>query len=49
MRAFEEHGFLSPIRAFSPERARGYRARLEALEARLPNDMKKADGRTLSG
>jgi non-heme Fe2+,alpha-ketoglutarate-dependent halogenase len=39
--AFEEQGFLSPIRAFSPERTRGYRERLEALEARFPNDMKK--------
>ena len=41
VRAFDEQGFLSPIRAFSAERARGYRARLEALEARFPGDMKK--------
>ena len=41
VRAFEEQGFLSPIRAFAPERARGYRERLEALEARVPHDMKK--------
>lgn len=30
VRSFEEQGFLSPIPAFSPERARGYRERLEA-------------------
>ena len=41
VRAFEAQGFLSPVRAFSPERARAYRQRLEALEARVPNDMKK--------
>lgn len=39
--AFEAQGFLSPIRAFSPERARAYRERLESLEARFPNDIKK--------
>jgi non-haem Fe2+, alpha-ketoglutarate-dependent halogenase len=41
VRAFEEQGFLSPLRAFSPARAQGYRERLEALEARFPNDMKR--------
>ncbi len=39
--AFEEHGFLSPVRAMSPERARAYRARFEALEARCAGDIKK--------
>ena len=41
VRAFDEQGFLSPVRAFGPERAREYRARLEALEARCPGDIKK--------
>src|SRR5262249_60655898 len=41
VRAFDEHGYLSPVRAFGPERAREYRARLEALEARAPDHVKK--------
>lgn len=41
VRAFEEQGFLSPVRALSAERARVYRERYEALEARWPGDMKK--------
>jgi len=41
VRAFEEQGFVSPVRAFGAERAREYRARLEALEARCPADIKK--------
>jgi hypothetical protein len=41
VRAFEEQGFLSPIRAMSAERAGHYRQRFEALEARFPGDMKK--------
>ncbi|MCI0545870.1 MAG: phytanoyl-CoA dioxygenase family protein [Candidatus Rokubacteria bacterium] len=39
--AFETQGFLSPIRAMSAARARHYRERYEALEARCPNDIKK--------
>ena len=39
--AFERDGYLSPVRAMSPERARHYRDRFESLEARVPNDMKK--------
>ena len=39
--AFEEHGFLSPVRAMSPERARHYRGLFESLEGRFPNDIKK--------
>ena len=38
--AFEEQGYLSPVRAMSAERARRYRERYEALETRFPNDMK---------
>jgi non-haem Fe2+, alpha-ketoglutarate-dependent halogenase len=41
VRAFDEQGFVSPVRAFGPERAREYRARLEALEARAPEHFKK--------
>jgi non-haem Fe2+, alpha-ketoglutarate-dependent halogenase len=41
VRAFDEQGFVSPVRAFGPERAREYRARLEALEARAPEHVKK--------
>ena len=41
VRAFEEQGCLSPVRAMSAERARGYRQRFEALEARYPADIKK--------
>ena len=41
VRAFDAQGFLSPVRAFDAERARGYRERLEALEARCPGDIKK--------
>jgi hypothetical protein len=40
VRAFEEDGCLWPVRAMSPERARHYRERFEALEARVP-DIKK--------
>ena len=39
--AFEEQGYLSPIRAMSRERAEHYRDRFESLEARFPNDIKK--------
>ena len=41
VQAFEDQGYLSPIRAMSTERALGYRRKFEALEARFPNDMKK--------
>lgn len=41
VRSFETQGFLSPIRAVSPERAAGYRERFESLEARVPGDIKK--------
>jgi hypothetical protein len=41
VKAFEAQGYLSPVRAMSAERARCYRERLEALEARHPGDMKK--------
>jgi hypothetical protein len=41
VRAFEKQGFLSPVRAFGPERARYYRERFESLEARCPGDIKK--------
>lgn len=41
VQAFEDQGYLSPIRAMSPERALGYRRKFEALETRFPNDMKK--------
>ena len=37
---FQRDGCLSPVRAMSPERARHYRERFEALEARVP-DIKK--------
>ena len=37
---FQRDGCLSPVRAMSAERARGYRERFEALEARVP-DIKK--------
>ena len=40
VRTFERDGCLSPVRAMSAERARGYRERFEALEARVP-DIKK--------
>ncbi len=40
IRAFEEDGYLLPVRAMSAERARAYRERFEALEARVP-DIKK--------
>jgi hypothetical protein len=40
VRTFERDGCLSPVRAMSAERARHYRARFEALEARVP-DIKK--------
>ena len=38
--AYERDGCLSPVRAMSAERARGYREKFEALEARVP-DIKK--------
>lgn len=41
VQAFEDQGYLSPVRAMSTERALGYRRKFEALEARFPNDMKK--------
>ncbi len=40
VRAFQRDGLLSPVRAMSAERARGYRERFEALEARV-SDIKK--------
>jgi len=40
VQAFERAGCLSPVRAMSAERARHYRERFEALEARVP-DIKK--------
>jgi non-heme Fe2+,alpha-ketoglutarate-dependent halogenase len=40
VRTFERDGCLSPVRAMSAERARHYRERFEALEARVP-DIKK--------
>jgi len=40
VRSYHENGFLSPVRAMSEERARGYRERFEALEARV-SDIKK--------
>lgn len=41
VQAFEDQGYLSSVRAMSPERALGYRRKFEALEARFPGDMKK--------
>jgi ectoine hydroxylase-related dioxygenase (phytanoyl-CoA dioxygenase family) len=41
VQAFEDDGYLSPVRAMSAERAGAYRRKFEALEARFPNDMKK--------
>lgn len=41
VRSFETQGFLSPIRAVSPERAAHYRERFESLEACVPGDIKK--------
>jgi non-haem Fe2+, alpha-ketoglutarate-dependent halogenase len=40
VRVYERDGCLSPVRAMSPERARHYREKFEALEARVP-DIKK--------
>jgi ectoine hydroxylase-related dioxygenase (phytanoyl-CoA dioxygenase family) len=40
VRTFERDGCLFPVRALSAERARDYRGRFEALEARVP-DIKK--------
>ena len=40
VRTFERDGCLSPVRAMSAERARHYREKFEALEARVP-DIKK--------
>src|SRR5258705_11697389 len=37
---YERDGCLSPVRAMSAERARGYREKFEALEARV-SDIKK--------
>jgi ectoine hydroxylase-related dioxygenase (phytanoyl-CoA dioxygenase family) len=42
VRTYERDGCLSPVRAMSAERAKHYRQRFEALEARVPvTDMKK--------
>ncbi len=41
VRAFEEQGFLSPVRAISEDRALSYRERYESLEQRFPADIKK--------
>ena len=42
VRTFERDGCLSPVRAMSAERAAYYRAKFEALEARVgPDDIKK--------
>ena len=42
VRAYEREGCLSPVRAMSAERAKHYRQKFEALEARVPvTDMKK--------
>lgn len=38
---FDRDGYLSPVRAMSPERAGYFRGRLESLEERHPNDIKK--------
>src|SRR5947207_14295965 len=38
--AFERDGCLSPVRAISAERARHYREKFEALEARVPDIIK---------
>jgi ectoine hydroxylase-related dioxygenase (phytanoyl-CoA dioxygenase family) len=40
VRSYHDNGFLSPVRAMSAERARGYRERFEKLEARV-SDIKK--------
>jgi non-haem Fe2+, alpha-ketoglutarate-dependent halogenase len=40
VRSYERDGYLSPVRAMSPERARQYRAKFEALEGRV-SDIKK--------
>ena len=41
--AFHRDGFVSPVRAMSPERARYYRQRLEAFETNYPDDRLKID------
>jgi ectoine hydroxylase-related dioxygenase (phytanoyl-CoA dioxygenase family) len=41
VRSFEEQGFLSPVRAMSPERAAELRARFESVERRFAPDIKK--------
>jgi len=41
--AFERDGFVSPVRALSPERVAYYRAALESFEARFPDDRIKLD------
>jgi len=41
--AFHRDGFVAPIRVISEERARYYRGRLEAFEARFPGDRLKLD------
>ena len=41
VRAFEEDGFLTPVRAMSAARARELRARFESVEARFAPDIKK--------
>jgi ectoine hydroxylase-related dioxygenase (phytanoyl-CoA dioxygenase family) len=39
--AYEKDGFLTPVRAISPERARELRRRFESVEARFAPDVKK--------
>lgn len=41
--AFHRDGFVSPVRAIAPERARHYRRALEAFEAQYPEDRIKLD------
>src|SRR5260370_37479653 len=41
--AFHRDGFVAPIRVISEERARVYRGRLEAFEAKFPDDRLKLD------
>lgn len=41
--AFDRDGFAAPVRAMSADRARYYRDRLEAFEAKFPDDRLKLD------
>ena len=41
VRSFEEHGFVTPVRAMSAERAGELRRRFESVEARFAPDIKK--------